>query len=152
MLEAAVAAAAEIGYPLVVRPSYVLGGRAMEIVHSRVDLAEYMAKALEALDRETAQTILLDEFLEDAIEVDVEISWSAIREHLTQEIELDAHLVKQRWVWGARLRGGARERERERDRAHECATSEGSRASQTLKRTLESTHHLTDPFELREPV
>ena len=64
--------AERIGYPVVVRPSYVLGGRAMEIVHSRVDLAEYMAKALEALDRETAQTILLDEFLEDAIEVDVD--------------------------------------------------------------------------------
>ncbi|MBO6939641.1 MAG: carbamoyl-phosphate synthase large subunit [Deltaproteobacteria bacterium] len=64
--------AERIGFPVVVRPSYVLGGRAMEIVHSRVDLAEYMAKALEALDRETAQTILVDEFLEDAIEVDVD--------------------------------------------------------------------------------
>ncbi len=70
--EQAFAVAERIGFPVVVRPSYVLGGRAMEIVHSRVDLAEYMAKALEALDRETAQTILVDEFLEDAIEVDVD--------------------------------------------------------------------------------
>ena len=68
----AFAVAERIGFPVVVRPSYVLGGRAMEIVHSRVDLGEYMAKALEALDRETAQTILVDEFLEDAIEVDVD--------------------------------------------------------------------------------
>jgi len=70
--EQAFEVAERIGFPVVVRPSYVLGGRAMEIVHSRVDLAEYMAKALEALDRETAQTILVDEFLEDAIEVDVD--------------------------------------------------------------------------------
>ncbi|MBX3270940.1 MAG: carbamoyl-phosphate synthase large subunit [Sandaracinaceae bacterium] len=61
-----------IGYPVVVRPSYVLGGRAMEIVHSRTDLARYMAVALEAVEDSEAQTILLDEFLRDAIEVDVD--------------------------------------------------------------------------------
>ncbi len=61
-----------IGYPLVVRPSYVLGGRAMEIVHSQTDLARYMAVALAALEGAQAQTILLDEFLRDAIEVDVD--------------------------------------------------------------------------------
>ena len=64
--------AERIGFPVVVRPSYVLGGRAMEIVHSRTDLAEYMAKALQALDGHHAQTILVDQFLEDAIEVDVD--------------------------------------------------------------------------------
>ncbi|MCA9606389.1 MAG: ATP-grasp domain-containing protein, partial [Myxococcales bacterium] len=58
--------------PLVVRPSYVLGGRAMEIVHSRTDLVRYMAVALEAVEDASAQTILLDEFLRDAIEVDVD--------------------------------------------------------------------------------
>ncbi|MEC7522605.1 MAG: carbamoyl-phosphate synthase large subunit [Myxococcota bacterium] len=61
-----------IGYPLVVRPSYVLGGRAMEIVYSRTDLARYMATALEAVEDAESQTILLDEFLRDAIEVDVD--------------------------------------------------------------------------------
>jgi carbamoyl-phosphate synthase large subunit len=61
-----------IGYPVVVRPSYVLGGRAMEIVHSRTDLARYMKMALEALEGAESQTILIDEFLKDAIEVDVD--------------------------------------------------------------------------------
>src|SRR5690606_6300749 len=61
-----------IGYPVVVRPSYVLGGRAMEIVHSRSDLARYMKTALEALEGAESQTILIDEFLKDAIEVDVD--------------------------------------------------------------------------------
>jgi carbamoyl-phosphate synthase large subunit len=68
----AMAVADQIGYPLVVRPSYVLGGRAMEIVHSRTDLARYMAIALEAVEDSEKQTILLDEFLRDAIEVDVD--------------------------------------------------------------------------------
>ena len=70
--EEAMEVASRIGYPLVVRPSYVLGGRAMEIVHSQTDLARYMAVALEALEGAQAQTILLDEFLRDAIEVDVD--------------------------------------------------------------------------------
>ncbi len=61
-----------IGYPVLVRPSYVLGGRAMEIVHSRSELARYMAQALEALQDAERQTILIDEFLQDAIEVDVD--------------------------------------------------------------------------------
>lgn len=64
--------AESIGYPVVVRPSYVLGGRAMEIVHSRTDLARYMKMALEALEGAESQTILIDEFLRDAIEVDVD--------------------------------------------------------------------------------
>ncbi|MFW6197326.1 MAG: carbamoyl-phosphate synthase large subunit [Myxococcota bacterium] len=64
--------AERIGYPVLVRPSYVLGGRAMEIVHSRTDLATYMAVALEAIEDVESHTILIDEFLKDAIEVDVD--------------------------------------------------------------------------------
>ena len=61
--------AAEIGYPLVVRPSYVLGGRAMEVVHNADDLREYMhAAARVSFD----SPVLLDHFLGDAIEVDVD--------------------------------------------------------------------------------
>jgi carbamoyl-phosphate synthase large subunit len=61
-----------IGYPVLVRPSYVLGGRAMEIVHSRSDLARYMTAAVRAIEDAESRTILVDEFLEDAIEVDVD--------------------------------------------------------------------------------
>jgi len=64
--------AKRIGYPVVVRPSYVLGGRAMEIVHSHQDLERYMRNALEAVQDAESQTILVDEFLKDAIEVDVD--------------------------------------------------------------------------------
>ena len=65
----AVALAEEIGYPLVVRPSYVLGGRAMEIVHERADLERYMREAVKV---SPASPVLLDRFLNDAIEVDVD--------------------------------------------------------------------------------
>ncbi len=68
----AFAVADRIGFPVVVRPSYVLGGRAMEIVHSPEDLARYMTVALEAVSDAESQTILVDEFLKDAIEVDVD--------------------------------------------------------------------------------
>jgi carbamoyl-phosphate synthase large subunit len=61
-----------IGYPVVVRPSYVLGGRAMEVVHSRADLGRYMSHAFEAVEDAETRTILVDEFLKDAIEVDVD--------------------------------------------------------------------------------
>ena len=64
--------AERIGFPVVVRPSYVLGGRAMEIVHSQEELARYMTVALEAVADAGTQTILVDEFLKDAIEVDVD--------------------------------------------------------------------------------
>jgi carbamoyl-phosphate synthase large subunit len=67
--EQARAAAAEIGYPLVVRPSYVLGGRAMEIVYSEGALERYMREAV-AVSNESP--VLLDRFLESAIEVDVD--------------------------------------------------------------------------------
>src|SRR5438270_770777 len=65
--EAAIKAAEEIGYPLVVRPSYVLGGRAMEIVHEPRDLERYMNEAVKVSND---SPVLLDRFLNDAIEVD----------------------------------------------------------------------------------
>jgi len=61
--------AAEIGYPLVVRPSYVLGGRAMEVVHDPRDLERYMREAVKVSND---SPVLLDRFLNDAIEVDVD--------------------------------------------------------------------------------
>jgi carbamoyl-phosphate synthase large subunit len=67
--EAAMAMAHEIGYPLVVRPSYVLGGRAMEIVHGDKDLERYMREAVRVSEK---SPVLLDRFLDDAIEVDVD--------------------------------------------------------------------------------
>jgi carbamoyl-phosphate synthase large subunit len=65
----ALAVAHRIGYPVVVRPSYVLGGRAMAIVYDEQALARYMAQAVEAAP---GQPILVDHFLEDAIEIDVD--------------------------------------------------------------------------------
>ncbi len=80
--------AEEIGYPLVVRPSYVLGGRAMEIVYNKEDLKSYMDKAV-AVSNESP--VLLDRFLEDAIEVDVDavcdgeqVLIGGIMEHIEQ--------------------------------------------------------------------
>ncbi len=65
----AVAIARKIGYPVLVRPSFVLGGRAMELVYNEEDLRRYMASAIEVTpDR----PVLIDRFLEDAIEVDVD--------------------------------------------------------------------------------
>ncbi len=61
--------AAEIGYPLVVRPSYVLGGRAMEIVYNEDELRRYMTDAVKVSNE---SPVLLDRFLDDAIEVDVD--------------------------------------------------------------------------------
>lgn len=66
---AAIAKAAEMRYPLVVRPSYVLGGRAMEIVHSEAELRTYMRHAV-AVSNDAP--VLLDEFLENAVEIDVD--------------------------------------------------------------------------------
>ncbi|WGQ36428.1 carbamoyl-phosphate synthase large subunit [Alcaligenes faecalis] len=65
----AIALAAEIGYPLVVRPSYVLGGRAMEIVHEQQDLERYMREAVKVSND---SPVLLDHFLNNATEVDVD--------------------------------------------------------------------------------
>ncbi len=68
--------AADIGYPVLVRPSYVLGGRAMEKCHLEEDLERYMRFALEATDRtkmaDREHPILIDKFLSEAIEVDVD--------------------------------------------------------------------------------
>jgi carbamoyl-phosphate synthase large subunit len=67
--EEAAAIAAKVGYPVLVRPSFVLGGRAMELVYNEEDLRRYMVSAIEVTpDR----PVLIDRFLEDAIEVDVD--------------------------------------------------------------------------------
>ena len=65
----ALAAAKELGYPVLVRPSFVLGGRAMQIVYSDADLSHYMRFAVEASPE---RPVLVDKFLEDATEVDVD--------------------------------------------------------------------------------
>ncbi|GLX82600.1 carbamoyl-phosphate synthase large subunit [Thalassotalea eurytherma] len=69
-LDEAVAKSKEIGFPLVVRPSYVLGGRAMEIVYDEDDLRRYMT---EAVSVSNDSPVLLDHFLDDAIEVDIDV-------------------------------------------------------------------------------
>jgi carbamoyl-phosphate synthase large subunit len=66
----AIRLAGEIGYPLVVRPSYVLGGRAMEVVHSDADLSRYIREAVKVSND---SPVLLDRFLDHAIEVDVDL-------------------------------------------------------------------------------
>ena len=86
--EDALKLAEEIGYPLVVRPSYVLGGRAMEIVYSASELQTYIRYAVAVSER---SPVLLDRFLDDAIEVDVdavcdgaEVLVAGIMEHIEQ--------------------------------------------------------------------
>jgi len=86
--EEAVGQAEEIGYPLVVRPSYVLGGRAMEIVHNAADLEHYMKTAVSVSND---APVLLDRFLDDAVEVDVDaicdgedVLIGSIMEHIEQ--------------------------------------------------------------------
>ncbi len=66
----ALALAREIGYPLVVRPSYVLGGRAMEIVYGDADLSRYIREAVQVSND---SPVLLDRFLDHAVEVDVDV-------------------------------------------------------------------------------
>jgi carbamoyl-phosphate synthase large subunit len=86
--EEAIDKAREIGYPLVVRPSYVLGGRAMEIIHVESDLERYMREAVKVSND---SPVLLDRFLNDAIEVDVDaiadgtdVLIGGIMEHIEQ--------------------------------------------------------------------
>ncbi len=86
--EEAVQAASTIGYPLVVRPSYVLGGRAMEIVHKVEELERYMRTAVQVSND---SPVLLDRFLNAAIEVDIdavsdgkEVVIGAIMQHIEQ--------------------------------------------------------------------
>jgi carbamoyl-phosphate synthase large subunit len=71
-IDAAKQQAERLGFPVVVRPSYVLGGRAMEVVRSRADLEHYLRIAFEAIEDSENPTILIDEYLQDAIEVDVD--------------------------------------------------------------------------------
>ncbi|MEQ8514458.1 MAG: ATP-grasp domain-containing protein, partial [Chromatocurvus sp.] len=87
-VDAAVAAAHNIGYPLVVRPSYVLGGRAMEIVYREEDLLRYMNDAVSVSNE---SPVLLDSFLSAAIEVDIDavsdgetVVIGAIMQHIEQ--------------------------------------------------------------------
>ena len=84
----AVRHAAAIGYPIVVRPSYVLGGRAMKIVYDEEELSRYMREAVEVSHE---SPVLLDRFLDDAIEVDVDcasdgdtVFVGGIMEHIEQ--------------------------------------------------------------------
>ncbi len=91
-VEDGIAGAAEIGYPLVVRPSNVLGGRAMEIIHAQADLERYLRDAQEMSKiYPERMPILLDRFLNDAIEVDVDavsdgvqVIIGGIMEHIEQ--------------------------------------------------------------------
>ncbi|HHX04749.1 MAG: carbamoyl-phosphate synthase large subunit [Thiopseudomonas sp.] len=86
--EEAITASKEIGYPLVVRPSYVLGGRAMEIVYDEEELKRYMREAVQVSND---SPVLLDHFLNSAIEVDVDavcdgeiVVIGAIMQHIEQ--------------------------------------------------------------------
>ncbi len=87
-VDTAVVLASEIGYPLVVRPSYVLGGRGMEIVYNEEELSRYMKTAISVSND---SPVLLDRFLDDAIEVDVDaicdgndVLIGGIMEHIEQ--------------------------------------------------------------------
>ncbi|MDA9556390.1 carbamoyl-phosphate synthase large subunit [Vibrio sp.] len=87
-LEQAIEKSKEIGFPLVVRPSYVLGGRAMEIVYDEIDLRRYFNEAVSVSNE---SPVLLDRFLDDAIEVDVDaicdgerVVIGGIMEHIEQ--------------------------------------------------------------------
>ena len=86
--DGAVKIADRIGYPVLVRPSYVLGGRAMEIVYDEKDLRRYMSEAVQA---SPGHPVLVDRFLEDAIEVDVDcvsdgqqVIIGAVMEHIEE--------------------------------------------------------------------
>jgi len=86
--EEALAVASSIGYPVLVRPSYVLGGRAMEIVYDEVELERYIDEAVRV---SPAHPILVDKFLKDAVEIDVDavcdcndVLIGAIMEHIEE--------------------------------------------------------------------
>lgn len=87
-VEEAVLKASEIGYPVLVRPSYVLGGRAMRVVHNEAELRRYMQEAVEVSDK---SPVLIDEFLHNATELDVDaisdgvtVYVGAIMEHIEE--------------------------------------------------------------------
>ncbi len=86
--DVAIRMAEEIGYPLVVRPSYVLGGRAMDIVHERSSLERYMREAIKVT---FDSPVLLDRFLDDAVEMDIdavsdgnEVRIGGVMQHIEQ--------------------------------------------------------------------
>jgi carbamoyl-phosphate synthase large subunit len=78
-LDEVVVVAEEIGYPVLARPSYVLGGRAMEIVYSKKQLINYIARSADVTE---GHPILIDEFLEDAFEFDVDALSDGKRVHI----------------------------------------------------------------------
>jgi carbamoyl-phosphate synthase large subunit len=87
----ACAAAAAIGYPVMVRPSFVLGGRAMRVIHREADLRAYVRGGESGAALDPASPILVDKFLEDAVEVDVDavcdgrtVITAAVMEHIEQ--------------------------------------------------------------------
>lgn len=89
--ESACRIAKEIGYPVMVRPSFVLGGRAMCIIHNEVALRDYVCGRMTGQVLNAEQPILVDKFLEDAVEVDVDavvdgknVTVAAIMEHIEQ--------------------------------------------------------------------
>jgi carbamoyl-phosphate synthase large subunit len=90
--EEALSAAQKIGYPIIVRPSYVLGGRAMEIVHNDQELIHYVNYAISALGEEFSKApLLLDRYLNQAIEVDIDavcdgesVLIGAVMEHIEE--------------------------------------------------------------------
>ncbi len=109
-LEEAQAVAARIGYPVVVRPSYVLGGRAMDIVYDHGELAAYFARNVQVTPE---HPILIDKFLENAIELDVDaladgedVYVAGIMEHIEEAgihsgdsaCVLPPHTVSQEWI------------------------------------------------------
>jgi len=82
--EEAIAIAAEIGFPVVIRPSYVLGGRAMEIVHDDAGLNKYMSEAVRVSG---TSPVLIDSFLQDATEVDVDAVADGVNVHVAGIME-----------------------------------------------------------------
>ncbi len=87
----AVAVANRVGYPVLVRPSFVLGGRGMMLVHNEIDLRKYVRDAIDGATGKATHPILVDHFLEDATEVDVDcisdgetVVIGAIMEHIEQ--------------------------------------------------------------------
>ncbi len=78
-LEEVIAVAEEIGFPILARPSYVLGGRAMEIVYSKKQLVDYIARSADVTE---GHPILIDQFLEDAFEFDVDALSDGVEVHI----------------------------------------------------------------------
>jgi carbamoyl-phosphate synthase large subunit len=117
----------QIGYPVVVRPSFVLGGRAMEIVYDEASLTRYMAEAVEASPE---HPILIDKFLEDAIEVDVDAVCDGVRTIVGGVME---HIEE------AGIHSG--------DSA--CAIPPYSLSAETIARLKEQTHALAEALQVR---